>query len=52
MKGRIGVAKRVHRIVRSEKLSTGELWGVSACGWAGLCEVVITEEISCQACLR
>jgi hypothetical protein len=51
-KGKVGVGKRVHWIVRTERLSTGELWAVSACGWCGLYESVVMEEVSCRECLK
>ena len=49
--GRIGVARRVHRIVKREEFPDF-WWGVSACGWAGQMFPEMANRITCQACLR
>jgi hypothetical protein len=49
LRARIGVARRVHRIVRYSRLRPG-IWGVAACGWAGMVDVVDPETTDMARC--
>lgn len=50
LRGRIGVAKRVHWIA---EMKLESMWGVSLCGkWAGRLEVVKDTHVTCGECFR
>lgn len=47
-RGRIGVARRIHILKEFQALSNCN-WGVSLCGWAGMCAKT-DEPADCFAC--
>lgn len=57
MVGTIGVAKRIHHLIKYEPIY-GPLgyksgyYGVALCGWAGLAQIWGPTKITCGACRR
>ncbi len=45
----IGVARRVHIVAKRKKLTTGEWWASSLCGWAGLAQPT-GDTVTCMRC--